>query len=73
MINYMERVETVISKELDKGNSDLIENSHPCSPDSAFRTKTKRKSNFKNRIPICNWTMPAQPEGYIRAVKYDLL
>jgi len=35
--------------------------------------KAKRKSSFKNRIPLSNWTMPAQPEGYIRAGKYDLL
>jgi hypothetical protein len=66
-------IETAVSKALEKGKDYLIEKSYTFSPGNVLRKKAKRKSSFKNKIPICNWTMPAQPEGYIRAGKYDLL
>ena len=71
MINYAEGIETAISKELEQENNYLIKKIYPLSPGKVPVKKTKRKSNFKGRIPLCNWTMPAQPEGYIRAAKYD--
>jgi len=73
MINYVESIETIISKDLKQENNYLPEKLHPFSPDDVTRKKSKPKSSFKNGTPLCNWTMPAQPEGYIRAGKYDLL
>jgi len=66
-------IETAISKELEKGNNYLIEKTYRFSPGNVFPRKAGRKSSLKNKIPLCNWTMPAQPEGYIRAGKFDLL
>ena len=71
MINYAESM-TVSSKELEQ-NIYFIEKVYPFSTGDVPPKKTKRKSSFKNRIPLSNWTMPVQPEGYIRAGKYDLL
>jgi hypothetical protein len=73
MINYAESVETVTSKEFERENSYPINKIYPLSPGNVSVKKAKRKSSFKDRIPFSNWTMPAQPEGYIRAGKYDLL
>jgi len=73
MINSVESTDTVISKELKQENNFLLEKIYSFSPRSDTRKKSKLKSSFKNGIPLCNWTMPAQPEGYIRAGKYDLL
>jgi hypothetical protein len=73
MINYMENLETVVSKELKQEKNHFIQKIYPLSPIDISRKNVKRKSRFKDRIPLCNWTMPKQPEGYIRAVKYDLL
>ena len=73
MINYAESIETVISKEFEQENNYLIKKIYPLSPGNVSVKKAKRKSNLKERIPLSNWTMPAQPEGYIRAGKYDLL
>ena len=69
MINSVESIETVVSKELKQENNFLLEKLYPFSPNDV----TRKKSSFKDGIPLCNWTMPAQPEGYIRAGKYDLL
>ena len=73
MINYAESRETVSSKEFEQENSYRFEKVYPLSPRNVSVKKAKRKSSFKNRISLSNWTMPAQPEGYIRAGKYDLL
>jgi hypothetical protein len=73
MINYAESIESVISKKLEQENNYLIKKIYPLSTGKFSVKKAKRKSNLKERIPLCNWTMPAQPEGYIRAGKYDLL
>ena len=73
MIDYMENVDTAVSEQLEDAKSYLIEKSYSFSPRDVFRKKAKRKSGFKNKIPLCNWTMPAQQQGYIRAGKYDLL
>jgi hypothetical protein len=66
-------IETAISKALEKRNDYLIEKNYSFSPGRFLRKKAKGKSSFKDKIPLCNWTMPAQPEGYIRGGKYDLL
>jgi hypothetical protein len=71
-INYEESIATVILKELEQ-NIDFIEKIYPFSPGDVSPKKPKRNSNLKDRIPLCSWTMPAQPEGYIRAGKYDFL
>jgi len=71
-INYEESIETVILKELEQ-NICFIEKIDPFSPDDVSMKKATRKSSFKGKIPLCNWTMPTQPEGYIRAGKYDFL
>ena len=73
MINYAESIETVNPKEFEQENSFLLEKVYPFSSRNVSMKKAKRKSSFKDRIPLCNWTMPAQPEGYIRSGKYDLL
>jgi hypothetical protein len=73
MINYAGSIETVTSKEFEQENSHLFEKAYPFSSRNVSVKKARRRSRFKNRIPLCNWTMPAQPEGYIRAGKYDLL
>jgi len=73
MINYAESIGTVISKELEKENDHLFENTYPFTPVNVLRKKANRRSSFKNKIPLCNWTLPTHPEGYIRAGKYDLL
>ena len=71
-INYEESIETVILKEL-KQNIYFIEKIDPFSPGDCSIKQATRKSSFKGKIPLCNWTMPTQPEGYIRAGKYDFL
>jgi len=73
MINSGESIETVVSKELKQENNFLLEKLYPLSPNDVTRKKSNPKSSFKDGIPLCNWTMPAQPEGYLRAGKYDLL
>jgi hypothetical protein len=73
MINSVESIETVISKELNQENNFLLEKIYSFSPGDVTRKKSKPKSSFRNGIPLCNWTMPAQPQGYIRAGKHDLL
>ena len=73
MINSVESIETVASKELKQENNFLLEKLYPFSPNDVTRKKSSPKSSFKDGIPLCNWTLPAQPEGYIRAGKYDLL
>jgi len=73
MINSVENIETVISKELNQENNFLLEKIYSFSPNDVTRKKSSPKSSFKDGIPLCNWTMPAQPEGYLRAGKYDLL
>jgi hypothetical protein len=73
MINYMESLETTVSKELKQENTPFIQKIYPLSHVNVSRKKIKQKSTFKDRIPLCNWKMPKQPEGYIRAGKYDLL
>jgi len=73
MINYAESIETVSSKEFDQENSYRFEKVYALSPRNVSVKKAKRKSSLKNRIPLSSWTMPAQPEGYIRAGKYDFL
>jgi len=73
MLNYAASIETVMPKELEQENSYLLDRVYPFSSRNVSMKKAKRKSSFKGRIPLCNWTMPAQPEGYIRAGKYDLL
>jgi len=72
-INYAENIEPVISKELDQEISDLLEEVFPFSPGDVSKKKANLKSSFKGKIPLCNWTMPTQPDGYIRAGKYDFL
>jgi hypothetical protein len=72
MINYAESIETVMPKDLEQ-NIYFIEKIYPFSPGNVSLKKAKRKSSLKNRIPLNNWKMPVQPEGYIRAGKYDLL
>ena len=69
MINSGESIETVVSKELKQENNFLLEKLYPFSPNDVARITP----SFKDGIPSCNWTMPAQPEGYLRAGKYDLL
>ena len=71
-IYYEESIETVILKELEQ-NIYFIEKIDPFSPGDVSMKKATRKSSFKGKIPLCNWTMPTQPEGYIRAGKYDFL
>ena len=71
-INYEESIETLILKELEQ-NIYFIEKIDPFSPGDVSMKKATRKSSFKGKIPLCNWTMPTQPEGYIRAGKYDFL
>jgi len=71
-INYEESIETVILKELEQ-NIYFIEKIDPFSSGDVSMKKATRKSSFKGKIPLCNWTMPTQPEGYIRAGKYDFL
>lgn len=73
MINYAESIETVISKEFEQQNNYFIKKIYPFSPGIVSLKKAKRRSSLKNRIPLSNWKMPVQPEGYIRAGKYDLL
>ena len=73
MINYAESIELVSSKEFGQENSFLPEKVYPFPSRNVSVKKTKGKSSFKDRIPLCNWIMPAQPEGYIRSGKYDLL
>lgn len=73
MINYREGIETLISQEPGQQNDHLTEKIYSFSPGNTFIKKVKRKTNVKGRIPLCNWTMPAQPQGYLRAGKYDLL
>ena len=73
MINCAESIETVSSKEFERENSYLINKIYPLSPGNVSVKKAKRRSSYNDRIPLSNWTMPAQPEGYIRAGKYDLL
>ena len=73
MINYAESIDPVISKESDLQNNYVIKKIYPLSPGNISAKKAKSKSNLKKRIPLCNWTMPAQPEGYLKTGKYDLL
>ena len=73
MINCAESRETVSSKEFEQENSYRFEKVYPFYPRNVSVKKAKRKSSYNDRIPLCNWTMPTQPEGYIRAGKYDLL
>ena len=72
-INYEESIETVMPKELEQENNYFIKRIYPLSPGNVSVKKAKRKSNLKDKIPLSNWTMPVQPEGYIRAGKYDFL
>ena len=73
MINCVESLETISSKELKQANNYFIENIYALSPINPSPKKVKQKTSFKDRTPLRNWTMPTQPEGYIRAGKYDLL
>ena len=73
MINYMENINTAIPTEFNEAKGYLVEKKDPLSPDDVLRKKAKQKSSFRNKHPICNWTMPAQPEGYIRSGTCDLL
>ena len=73
MINYIESIETLISNEPEPENDHLTKKICPFSRGNISLKKAKRKTSLKDRIALCNWTMPAQPEGYIRAGKYDLL
>lgn len=73
MLNYAASIETGMPKEFEQENSFLLKKVYPFSSRNVSMKKAKRKSSFKNRTPLCNWTMPAQPEGYIRSGKYDLL
>ena len=73
MINYAESIDPVISKEFEQQNNYVIKKICPLSPGNISTKKAKSKSNLKKRIPLCNWTMPAQPEGYLKTGKYDLL
>jgi len=73
MINCVESIETLILKEPERKENHLTEKIHRLSPGNISMKKAKRKTSFKDKIPLCNWTMPIQPEGYIRAGKYDLL
>jgi len=73
MIISVESIEAMIPKKLRQENNFVLEKLYPFSPNDVTGKKTSPKSSFKDGIPLCNWTMPAQPEGYIRAGKYDLL
>jgi hypothetical protein len=73
MINYADGIETLTSRNLEQEKDYRIEKVYPLSPCDISMKKVKRRSGFKKRIALCNWTMPAQPQGYIRAGKYDLL
>ena len=73
MINMVESLEPVISKELKPENIPFIQKIFPVPPVNISPKKIRRKSNFKEITPLCYWKMPAQPQGYIKAGKYDLL
>ena len=72
MIDYPE-IELVTSTKLGQKNSSSIEKVSLLSVLNVSGKKAKRKAGSKDKIPLCNWTMPAQPQGYIRAGSYDLL
>jgi hypothetical protein len=73
MINFAESIETVISRELEQENNHLIKKICPLAQGRVSVKRARRKPGLKERTPLCNWTMPRQPDGYIRAGKYDLL
>ena len=73
MKSYVESNDTSISTGLKQHNNYFVEKLYSLSPIYGSWKKANRRSGFKDGIPLCNWTMPAQPEGYIRAGKYDLL
>jgi hypothetical protein len=73
MLNYIGGIEVFTSRTPEQVNNHRIEKHYPLSPGNVSLKKAKRKSGFKKGFPVCNWTMPAQPEGYIWAGKYDLL
>ena len=73
MINYADSIETLISRDVEQEKDYPIEKVYPVSPCNVSMKKAKRRPGLKKRIALFNWTMPAQPEGYIRAGKYDLL
>jgi hypothetical protein len=73
MINFAESIEIVKPEEFEQQNNYLVKKICPLPPGNVSVKKSKRKSNLKERVPLCNWIMPVQPDGYIRAGKYDLL
>ena len=73
MINYIEAIETLTSRDSERQNNYFLENVYSLSHGNVPMKKAIRKTGFKKRIPLYNWTMPTQPEGYIRAGKFDLL
>jgi len=73
MINFFESIETLTTGDLERENNDPAEEIYPLFRRNISEKKLKRKPGVRKRIPPCNWTMPAQPEGYIRAGKFDLL
>ena len=73
MINYAESIDPAISKESEQQTNYVIKKIYPLAPGNVPIKKARSKLYPKKRIPLCNWTMPTQPEGYIRAGKYDFL
>jgi len=73
MIKFAGSIDIVKPKESEQQNNHLVKKMCSLAPRNVSVIKSKRKSNLKERTPLCNWIMPAQREGYIRAGKYDLL
>ena len=73
MTNYIESLKQITSRDPEQEVNYRIEKPYPLSPGNAPVKKAKHRPGFKKENPLCNWTMPAQPAGYIRAGKYDLL
>ena len=75
MIDYLEATGTVPPKKLSKEKNSFTNKIHPASFFNIESQKPKTKINKvnKNKIALHKWIMPPQPEGYIRAGKYDFL
>ena len=75
MIVFSENIEIAPSKELKEENISFVEKSNLAAAIniSSGRSKPRTNKGGKKKTPLTKWTMPLQPEGYLRAGKYNLL
>jgi hypothetical protein len=75
MIDLIENIEIVPEKELKQENHLLVEKIYlaPVINISKKNIENKKRKTEERKIPLCKWTMPPQPQGYMKFRKHDLL